>query len=649
MIDRPAESSTSPGRLFVHAGRLGRIVDETAEGIAVEFDDGTGQVWKGLPRTAQLVDEGSLLHQSFVDAEGLRKRWEGEPATVVATLLRESGPQNVQTLRRRLETLGLGTERELTAWWKQNSKKLSNHPQIEGAKGVWRWVPEKPEQPPVALPAELTVEQELEQATPQGLDVAKLGRIKTFLASTDDSRPHLLAASAGIEQLDRTLADPAISTLPADKLAKLVDPAHERRDVEGLVHVLLTARSGRVADKARDALSTYRWHELEAAVEGRLAALVGQSPKLSSKSIERLVALAEGLDGEDRPLRPMVHTLATMQDLADEAEASLALRLVHLLAESPADRLASSIDPPAAKGLLRHLGTLQLRPGGPRERLLRAVAASSSRQLLEDPLAWVNIDIGGLTTIASDPELCEAMLDDPTGGGLAQSRLVDFLATSPASSILAFFEGAPPVLRQLVPRAAAATALTRSLGEGGPAADLLRSLVEHGRRQAELEAQQTERGLRAELEAMASRHAQSERRIAELEELFELARAEVRQLRLERHTLRPDDIERSRREGLVALVDLIEEVRRYAPRLPQPDDLRDLVSLLEQQAQARGLQRLDRPGRQVTFDPERHRMLAGDPAERVEVVEPAWGTVDGDRVTVVRYGRVRRANEKDQK
>lgn len=633
---------------------VGRVIRREGRSLVAEFPDGE-QVVDKMYRS---VEPDSLDVLSVVDPGMLRTLIAEAPHEIALALL-QATPLGLTgaDVRRKLEQLGLDAD-DAQLWWldaepalrARTDIRVEGEPatfQLVGAAGASQAGPEEVEALLVRLASK--------RLKSDGRK--KLEEELRSIASTNDLPTSLLAAAQALgvpvgPAADLNDADPR--AYGAKLLAALVDRAGA--DTAGfLIKAVLAGRSLEAAEVAASRvrallppaqitlLVSHRFGDDAARLDAHPKSDIGESANRLASIVNRAHLLVS--EGTPVLLGSLILLDTAAQRTHSTAREVLELRLaighlVDVIAITPEavskgiERLPEGV---SDASLAHFLEVLPLKSGNARLRYLTGLASSPRRRSAFRDEAWDGLDLSSLAAIVQEP-VVQAFLGTEAGRAQAQRAIVAgftrgrrALATLLREPSLLDFV-TDDVLSGLLGRLAASDAAVGRIQDRIAMPILQAAAADAAAREAaviEEHAVRAASALRARDEQAA--HADRLRdEVANLEQRLrrdasgagEASAAQLRQARI---------------DGLTVAAEVLAELERLTPTR---SDGGDLMMRMERVATTHGLLQLDRRGDLVSFDPERHRMLAGEPASPVEVLESTWGVAIGGRVTAIRYGLV---------
>jgi hypothetical protein len=285
-----------------------------------------------------------------------------------------------------------------------------------------------------------------------------------------------------------------------------------------------------------------------------------------------------------------------------------------------------------------------LEPASARSMYLDALVAAGRWRAAASEQAWRDVSLGQLAALYHTPFVSE-LLKRGAEGRSGLTSVVSNAVIRHAGRALAEVVSEPALLSLCSP--ALVERLVSSLRDNEPELNTLFETMARPAMDAELarragqEAHRDKDHAHREAALMADiNQLRSDR--DRLAEQLEVLKSQIRNEASIAVAASTAELRQGRIDGASIAADLLAEVERWSSRHP---DVSATLEALVSVAARHGIHRIGSPGSVVPFDPAIHRMVSGDPSERVSVVESGWAVAIGaDRVTA-RYAVVVSAGE----
>lgn len=637
------------GDWIFHRGLgVGRVIDRSSRSVTAEFSAGRETVDSRF----RTVTADSIRVQAHIDLTAVARRMEEDPASIAVAILEEQSPVAVEKLVPLLVDLGVSApaaERWLDKIMESADDATSfivgpHDGASEGSLSLSLPASEE------ALP---DVDELLSRIASGELSKDDLASAHASLAA-ESSEGRLSSAQAAIAGLLGAL--PKQAALIRDLDIAAVDTAVLRAivtmtdDLDVLEQVFFGCR--RQAE-AKAALRKLAKHKRPTSPSAR-SRLAGPLASMTSSGFESV---------DEAELERVLQRLAL---LPHEVIEDLAEPIANMAAESRSDQRADGRIAGAADALLatiasrapdligiarRHQAgaaigsSLPLECGGFRLSYVAALVGEPVSTRLDAETVWAGVELEHLVQLAESGDALWRRVLEAEAPRRAIGRIVANAVQRGGLQTLArvlSVEG----LFELLSEDQLRSALDRLLLADGQLQLIQRliSVEPVAQLRAEQEKVKAEiatsheaalGALRSEVERLSEELAGQSRRMAFLQneltrhtgDISEASTAQVRQAWIEAAQVAAEILAESARVGSSGQVS---------------------PAMVEGIARSHGVELLGQPGDVVVFDPLQHRMLVGDPVERVEVVEAPIVTSRFGHVTTLRYGLVRPAEGSTQ-
>jgi hypothetical protein len=611
-------------------------------GLVVQWTDGTEQTFPVLPLSWIPLVEGTLKHQAFTEPEALRAHCAGDPAGVLARVLREANkPLTRPDVDNVLRSARL-SDPDISALWKAGQKALLKNPHVrrDGKPVRYWWSEEEVDpyaglraSPPAAALAEL-VKTKDDQARAALIGAVTRRRDDQLLVSV------LAAAVDAGAAPDEAAVSFALQTPLASATAEpdLTEPvfaaAAPRLDDTGWWVLAAWPRASRSVDGHE-----YRADQHAARIQLARAAdeLSSSNPKETADYLPAAERLVDRTRPEEAdPLR-MVELLRMSEGAARYGArgSELVDACLREWIDAAIDNAGTALNQLGTDGLRRALQLLPFARHSLRPRVMARLGQLRPEEVAAPPW-WSDVTATDILGVAEDTELRRLLLSDPLLDKVVQPTLSREVSTTrDPRRLFSVLAGHPDVVRVLDPRDVGAALLR--IGETSQfVADVVAPL-RSSTQVAELRNRLAEAQALVAVRDGALQYAEVAR--SELAEKVGRLESRLRANAQGATASTEADLRLARLEALRALADALIELDFLAHARVGPDVVSERLRSI---AKSSGLAPIGESGQIVQYDPRLHDPLgvAHSPGDRLSVGRVGYALTGTNGDVVLRKAQV---------